>query len=241
MCYNIAYMEKRAEKYAQRYKDVIAPEWKPTQLELPISYFQSGFAFAQVPVVKHNGIFLFHWGLIPQWVKDEAGAKDIRMKTLNAVGETIFERASFRKSIATKRCIVPVHGFFEWRDFQKAKYPYFIRSTENEIFSLGAVYEEWLNKATGEIVNSFSIITTEANPLMEKIHNLKKRMPLILHQKDEAAWVNPDLPRAEIAELIKPFPQEKMEAHTISKDANSTRNNRNVPEILEPVAYPELD
>jgi len=236
-------MEKRQQKIAERYKNVlqIPANEKNTQLELPISYFQSGFAFPLMPIVKHDGIFLFHWGLIPHWVKDETTAKDIRMKTLNAVGETIWEKSSFRKCIANKRCLIPVNGFYEWRDVNKVKYPYYIRSIENDIFSLGGIYEEWLNKVTGEVIHSFSIVTTQANPLMEKIHNLKKRMPLILHQSDEEKWLNPSLPQAEVNSLIQPFPQDQMNAYTISKNANSSRYNRNVPEILEKVNYPELE
>jgi len=93
---------------------------------------------------------------------------------------------------------------------------------------------------TGEILNTFSIITTPANPLMEKIHNLKKRMPLILSQDDEMKWLDPDLKTDRIKELIKPFPESKMTAYTISRDANNARNNRDVPGIQKRVEYPEL-
>jgi len=76
--------------------------------------------------------------------------------------------------------------------------------------------------------------------LMQQIHNQKQRMPLIIDRADEKAWLNPELSRAEIAALMKPFPAEKMKAITISNSINSPRNERNIPEILEEVKYDEL-
>lgn len=242
MCYNLSYLERRQERYAERYKDVLPePVFKSvTQGELPFYYFVSGFAHPILPIVKQDGIFLFEWGLIPGWVKDKDTAKDMQGKTLNAVGETVFEKPSFRKSIGSKRCILGVCGFFEWRDVNKAKYPYFIRVRGADMLSLGCIYESWIDRSTGETRNTFSILTTPANPLMEHIHNLKKRMPLILAREDEQKWIDPDLPTEEIIALIKPFPQIEMRAYTVSKLANGSKNNRNVPEILNEVEYAEL-
>lgn len=208
--------------------------------ELPFHYLVSGFSHPTLPIINQDGLFLYDWGLIPSWVKDTVTAYDIRTKTLNAVGETAFEKPSFRKSIATKRCLLPISGFYEWQEFKGNKYPYFIQLAETDYFSLGSIYDTWINTGTGEIKNTFSIITTPANPLMEKIHNLKKRMPLILSSEDEMKWLDPDLKTEQIKELIKPFPDKEMTAYTISRVANSTRNNRDFPEIIKPVFYPEL-
>ena len=242
MCYNVKYIEKRIEKYIERYADIL-PEWSPQpdlRTELPLYYFVSGFEHPVLPIVKHDGIFLFEWGLIPAWVKDSRGAADIRTKTLNAVGETAFEKPSFRKSIASKRCLLGVNGFYEWRDLNKVKYPYLIQSRSNEIFSLGCIYESWVDRVTGEIRNTFSILTTPANPMMEKIHNLKKRMPLILKKEDEAKWIDIKLPAEDVKQLIKPYDESDMTSYTISRNANSARFHRNVPEISDPCEYPEL-
>lgn len=242
MCYNIAYIEKRIDKYIERYKDVPQPGFQ-LKLEglLDTYFFVSGFTHPQLPVVCHDRIDLFSWGLIPQWVKDEQQAKEISNKTLNAVGETVFEKPSFRKSILTKRCLLGVSGFFEWRDFNKKKYPYYIRVNGEEIFSLGCIYETWLNKNTGELVNTFSIVTTPANPLMEKIHNLKKRMPLIVDRENEKKWVSPGIKIEEIKNLIAPFNENKMHAYTVSDMVNSARNKRNVEEAIKKEEYTELD
>jgi len=194
-----------------------------------------------LPVVCSDSIALFSWGLIPGWVKDEKQAKEIRSKTLNAVGETVFEKPSFRNSIRSKRCLLGVSGFFEWRDVAGKKYPYYVQVKGEELFSLGCIHETWLNKTTGELIPTFSILTTPANPLMEKIHNLKKRMPFIIGRSDEKKWVDPDLDADEVKKLITPFDENKMMAYTVSTKINSPRNERNVPEAIEKVNYPELE
>jgi putative SOS response-associated peptidase YedK len=243
MCYNIAYLERRQEKYAERYKDVLPLDWSKgaIQDELPIYYFVSGFSHPLLPIVKQDGVFLFEWGLIPLWAKDNNTANDIRSKTLNAVGETVFEKPSFRKSITKQRCLLGVSGFYEWQEVNKVKYPYFIKTKSNDIFSLGCIYESWVDKSSGEIRNTFSIITTPANPLMEKIHNMKKRMPLILAPQEEKQWIEPNLTKEHIVSLIKPYSESDMTAYTVSRTVNSAKNNRNIPESIEKVEYPELN
>jgi putative SOS response-associated peptidase YedK len=242
MCYNIAIMETRQQKYAERYKDVIGAtfSFETAQPELPLYYFVSGFAHPFLPIVRYDGLFLFEWGLIPSWIKDTKSASEIKTKTLNAVGETVFEKPSFRKSIAKQRCLLAVSGFYEWREINKKKYPYFIKTIQSEIFSLGCIYDIWTDKSTEELHHTFSILTTPANPLMEKIHNVKKRMPLIIAKEDEKKWVDPNISIDEIKSMIKPYNESDMTAHSISQTANSARVNRNVPEILNPVDYPEL-
>ena len=242
MCYNVAYIEKRGDKYAARYKEIVSEQLELNMdgMELPGSYFISAFSHPKLPLVKHDGISLYSWGLIPSWIKADKDAKDIRTKTLNAMGETAFEKPSFRKSMAGKRAILGVSGFYEWREVHKVKYPYFIKVRGEEFTSLACIYEEWVNRETGEQVPTFSILTTPANPLMEKIHNSKMRMPLILNRRDEAAWINPELPNEEVKKLIHPFDEHKMEAYTVSQFVNNARNNRNVPEAILPVEYPEL-
>ena len=178
--------------------------------------------------------------MIPSWAKDTAGANEMKTKTLNCVGETAFEKPSFRKSVASKRCLLGINGFIEWRDFNKKKYPYFINVKTDKIFSLGCIYDDWVDRSTGEIKKTFSIVTTPANALMEKIHNIKKRMPLMIPGTQESKWIDPTLSKEDVQELIKPFQETEMDTYTFSTDANSAGNNRNVPAILNPVEYPEL-
>jgi len=251
MCFTVALVRNNKLITAERYynelpikgikPEVGTPLFSDDIREtIPQYYLVSGFSHPRLPIVKPDGIFLYEWGLIPSWIKDAEAAKDIRTKTLNAVGETVFEKPSYRKSIASQRCLLGISAFYEWREVKGAKYPYLIHATGNEIFSLGAIYDSWINKETGEIRNTFSILTTPANPLMEKIHNLKKRMPLILSPRDEMQWIDPSLKPNQINALIKPYDENDMTAYTISRAANNARNNRNMPEIMEKVEYREL-
>lgn len=243
MCFNIAIVTADVNKYAKRYKEVSAIKTNSEHSlnQLSSYYFVSGFSHPKLAVVKADGMHHYNWGLIPFWIKGQAAANDIKTKTLNAVGETVFEKPSFRKSILSKRCLLPINAFFEWRDYNKLKYPYCIGVNEVELFSLGCIYDSWTNDETGETLNTFSIITTPANPLMEKIHNLKKRMPLIVKAEDEAKWLDSNLSKDTLQKLIKPFDESLMKAYTISRNANSSKADRNYPEILEPVLYNELD
>ncbi len=242
MCYTVEYIERKGQAYAERYDHFLDPDIvkKSSQLELPLYYLVNGFSHPKLPIVTQSSIELCEWGLIPSWAKDLKFAKEIQNKTLNAVGSTVFEKPSYKYSILHKRGILGLNGFYEWREIQKKKYPYFIFVKSQRIFSVACIYEEWTDKDTGELFKTFSMLTTEANPLMAKIHNLKKRMPLILNHKDEAKWVQPDLDIEDIKSLIKPYDDGDMQAYTISKDAGNTRLDRNVPEILDPVEYPEL-
>lgn len=239
MCYNISYREPDAQKLHSRYAHLLPALTLP--LDLPTYYFVSGFDHPALPVITHDDIRLTEWGLIPFWVKDAQSAKALQNKTLNAVGENVFETASFKDCIINQRCLVPANGFIEWRDFKGAKYPHYIYVKSQEMFSLGAIYSTWTDKGTGEMKTTFSVLTTPANPLVEKIHNIKKRMPLILSMEDEGAWIDPKLPADAVSALIKPYSEIDMDAYTVSKYVNNARNNRNTPEVLEKVMYQELN
>jgi putative SOS response-associated peptidase YedK len=173
-------------------------------------------------------------------VKNEQQAKEMASRTLNAKGETAFEKPSFRKPIRSQRGLLGVSGFFEWREFKGKKYPYYVQVKDEELFSLGCIYDSWVDTETGEIRDTFSILTTPANPLMAVVHNQKLRMPLIIDRADEPRWVQPDLPHEDVRRLIKPFDDKKMTAYPVSNKINSPRNERNTPEAIRRVDYPEL-
>ncbi len=243
MCFTVAILKKDTLLTIEKYYESLDNEFqsKVHLPEFPDYYFINGFTHPSLPVIKEDGVFMYDWGLIPSWTKDEKNANEIRSKTLNAKGETIFEKPSFRKCASNQRCILPVKGFFEYRDVNGIKYPYFIYSPEASDFLIGAIYDSWINPSSGETHNTFSVVNTAANTLMEKIHNLKKRMPLILDLDDSYKWIDKKLNLQEVKNLIKPYESNKMSAHTISKTANYARMNRNLPEIMNEVIYPELD
>lgn len=242
MCYSIAYLEQKAEKLQARYRHMLPPAALHEAISepLPLYHFVSGFSHPFLPVITSGGIRLFQWGLIPFWVKDAAQAASMRSKTLNAVGETVFEKASFKYSIRKHRCLLPVSGFFEWREFRKRKYPYYIYASESGLFSLGCIHASWTDKSSGEIFQTFSILTTPANPLMAAIHNKKQRMPLIIPAGKEAAWLDAGLDATELRKLIQAADDKQLSAHPVSRELNHVRAERNTPRATEAINYPEL-
>ncbi|MCW3083803.1 MAG: hypothetical protein JWP12_1169 [Bacteroidetes bacterium] len=203
----------------------------------------NAFNFEPVPVMtadKKETVQTFDWGLIPAWCKDAQQANELKKVTLNAKSETVFEKPSFRNSISGKRCLIFIKGFYEWKEIQKKKYPYYIHLKEQSVFTMGGIYDSWLNTNTGKTVHSCSIITTEANPLMAEIHNTKKRMPLIFDKTQADHWLKSDLSKEEITELMQPFDENKMEAYTISKLISSRTENANVAAVKNKFMYAEL-
>jgi putative SOS response-associated peptidase YedK len=174
----------------------------------------NAFSLPLLPVIcsdKPDEIRLFTWGLIPYWVKDLKNASEIRTKTFNAKAETLAEKPSFRNSLQRKRCLVPVNGFYEWQTLEKLKIPYYITLKDLPAFALAGLYDQWTNRETGEIINTFTVITTRANPMMEEIHNLKKRMPVILSPQNEQLWLDLKTEPAKSG-IFEPFPEELMKA-----------------------------
>lgn len=240
MCYNISNKNKEKSKLEK----LLGATYPEKLGELKIRFSASGFAHPDWPVITANDpneFQLFNWGLIPKWTPNQDLAKQFRINNLNSKSETIFEKRSFSTAIKNQRCLIPITGFFEWRDINKKKYPYHIQLKEEEIFCLAGIYDEWIDKQSGEILNTFSIVTTEANPLMAKIHNLKLRMRFILSKDKARNWLEPNLTESDIKELMKPLDENLMTAHTISKRITSRTENPDSPETLTPYSYPELE
>lgn len=204
------------------------------------SYYYHAFELPKIPVItsdKPDKIELYQWGLIPSWTRNEEYANDIRYKTFNAKSETITEKPSFRNAVKSNRCLVISKGFYEWQTIGKEKFPYYIYLKDQEIFTFAGVFDHWTNHETGEILKTFSIITTHANSLMEKIHNVKKRMPVILAKEDEKGWLDTTVPLSESLRFLKPFGEEDMRAHTISRLITRRGADKNVPELVAPFDY----
>jgi putative SOS response-associated peptidase YedK len=201
------------------------------------SYYYHAFALPEMPVIcsgAPSGIQLFKWGLIPSWTKSIDDANVIRYKTFNARSESIDTKPSFSSSFKTRRCIIPVRGFFEWQHVGKEKIPWYIFHEANEILSLAGLFDEWVENRTGEVFNTFSIITTSANDLMAEIHNSKKRMPAILDKSAESLWIDLTASSSDLMSLLKPSSPGILAAHTISSLINDKAANRNTPEVIRP-------
>jgi putative SOS response-associated peptidase YedK len=237
MCFHNS-LAKDSKKLSQRYKAATAPE----VVFEPIHH-GNGFDFLLWPVIVNKGeniLEQLYWGLVPSWVKSREDAIKIRAYNLNAKIETVFEKPSFKTAIKKSRCIVPSTGFFEWQTLNKKKYPYFIYPANEDFFSMAGIWEEWADKESGEITRTFSILTTEANPLMASIHNEKKRMPVLLAPNQEEEWLKGDINEHTIQPFAAPFEECLMKAHPISKLITDRARSSNIPEVTEPFHYPEL-
>lgn len=184
MCF-FTRLDKTKENIKRRFKANFEPSpWFEQQETI------NGFTFPKTPIIANNNPELiqpFTWGLIPFWSKDD----NIRKFTLNAKIETLTQKPSFRNAI-NNRCLVIADGFYEWQWLDpkgKKKQKYLITLPDNELFAFGGLWSEWVNKATGEILHTYSIVTTQANELMSEIHNSKKRMPVVLTPENESDWL----------------------------------------------------
>lgn len=175
--------------------------------------FLNGFSHALVPVIldENPGVATSaNWGLIPSWAKD----RKIQKQTLNARIETVAEKPSFRQHYK-QRCLVLVKGFYEWKWIDakgKVKQKHYLTLPNAEIFSLGGIYGQWTDEATGEMLKTFSIVTTQANELMTEIHNTKHRMPIILPRAMEKEWLG----KRDIQDFA--FPTHEAELKAINLD-----------------------
>ncbi len=141
------------------------------------------------------------------------------------------EKPAFRNSFKRKRCLVLSDGFFEWKKINaKEKIPYRIFLKDEPLFAMAGIWDTWKD-AEGKPINSFSILTTGPNELMENIHH---RMPVILGKENEQEWLKSENPE-NLKRLFEPFPAEQMTAYPVSKLVNSAVND--VPEIMEAVEY----
>ncbi len=155
-----------------------------------MEYRINGFANPMLPLISNkepNEIHSAQWGLIPEWGRN----RDFQKRTLNARIETLKTVRSYR-DVVDQRALVLVNGFFEWQwldEKGKEKQPYLIGLKNEPLFALGALYSDWKDPESGETTRTFSIVTTDANPLMSEIHNTKKRMPLILDPTASRTWL----------------------------------------------------
>jgi len=213
------------------------------QVPFKKQYHASGFDLPKLPVITNDQpthIQLFSWGLIPFWVKDKKTAEEVRLKTMNARAESIFEKPSFRHAAEQNHCLILADGFFEWQEYEGKNYPYYIRLQNHEPFAMAGLWDTWKDPETAEVLQTYSVITTKANPLMEQIHNKKKRMPVILPKDHERDWIDPSINKQAAEAMLVPYDEKLMQAFTISRLITSRQRNPNVPAVSQPFTYPEL-
>lgn len=208
---------------------------------------QSGFEYGNWAIIKPTenefDLELAHWELIAPWVKTSLEVMKGREKfnTLNATAERLLESKLFKQPALNRRCLVLSSGFYEWRHFspQGAKkdmaYPYHISVKEQPYFLMAGIYQPWVDVESGEMMNTFTIVTTKANALMEQIHNKKKRMPTILNQQQAGSWIRSNLSESEIMQLAATqIDDQLLDTYTLHKDFRSAEHPKqanNYPEL----------
>lgn len=251
MCYTIQQLEERILKQGQRKHST------PAEIDEALRIFReqikgkplfaiSGFEHPTIPILLSQGGMhweAMHWGLIPLWCKDWNSALELSNMTLNARAETLFEKPAFKHAASTKRGLLPITGFYEYKHVKGKKFPHFIDWEDEEVRWIACVCDEWKDRERGETLLTFSIVTTKGNELMAKIHNNPEldepRMPVILEGQDLLTWMDAETPTGQLKELLKPTEQDQMRAHAV-KPLRGKYSPGNTPEAYKPHAYAEL-
>jgi putative SOS response-associated peptidase YedK len=164
------------------------------------------------------------WGLIPFGVKPDAMK---RLATVNAKAENV-TKGIWARPLKKHRCIIPASGFYEWKKLDaKNKQPFAFDLSNGTMMGIAGLWDAWKDPATGQWLQSYTIITTDPNELMAPVHN---RMPVILHPGDFNRWLDREVTDQPPIDLLRPFPADEMEAFEVSKDVGNVKNNS--PELL---------
>jgi putative SOS response-associated peptidase YedK len=167
------------------------------------------------------------WGLVPSWSKGPESGYSM----INARAETVDAKPAYRSAFKHRRCLIPTEGFYEWKKEGRAKTPFLIRRKDGEPFGMAGLWETWRGKE-GETIESCTIIVTEANALVQELHD---RMPVILAPEDYAAWLDPENKDAEgLRTMLRPADPHPWTLVEVSRKVNSPKNDS--PELIEPVA-----
>lgn len=165
---------------------------------------------------------LLRWGLIPAWAKDAT----MGSRLINARAETVAEKPSFRSAFRHRRCLVIADGFYEWRRQDGKKQPFYFRMQNQQPFAFAGLWEHWQDPK-GEAIDSCTILTTEANELLQQIH---ERMPVILNPKDYDMWLDPTVQLEQLQQLLQPYSSTAMTSYPVSTKVNKPTND--TPELI---------
>ena len=157
--------------------------------------------------------------MVPFFAKDSK----IGYSTVNARAETVTTSPVFREAMKRRRCLVPATGFYEWQKLdKKAKQPWTIELADGDVFAFAGLWDRWKDRATGGVLETYTIITTDPNDLVQPLHD---RMPVILAPQDYDRWLDPGDPERPPIDLLRPFPAERMKAWKVSSAVGNTKND----------------
>ena len=176
---------------------------------------------------------MVRWGLVPSWASDLS----IGSRLINARMETVTEKPAFRKAFASRRCILPADGYFEWYGETRGhRQPFFIRPRDGHVLAMAGIYEIWRNPALDRddpaaFVWSCAVLTTTAEDAVGHIHD---RMPLMLEPDRYASWLEPsDASPEALLGLLVPATPGRLEAFPVSRRVSDVRNNG--PDLVDPL------
>lgn len=241
MCFHTS-QTKKVKELESRFKVKLSNErYRPT-FNTP-AFHLNGFAHPNmlvIPQEKEEVLAPGVWGIAPSHTKPE----DIKAYYkeaikygggLNAQSEKLFQHFIYKQSVFTRRCIIPVTGFFEPHEHENKKYPYYIHRTDNDIMALAGIYT-----VIGKFI-TFSILTKEATPIFAHIHNKRKRQPIILPKDLERDWLTQNQDEIDIKDIISTkYPDQDIEAYSVSKELFSPKVDSNVATIIDKVEYLNL-
>lgn len=210
---------KSKEEIAKRFNVGAPADFKPRYNVAPLQQF---------PVItskKPNEISFMRWGLVPSWSLDATTAANM----INARGETITSKIPFKHCVKDQRCLIPADGFYEWKKEGKAKVPFRFTLSNEDLFCFAGLWDSWENQETGAVLNTVTIITTEANKLVSDVH---ERMPVILRKDLERLWISESITDSQISSLLKPYEAQSMASYKAHKSVNAASND--TPECIQP-------
>ena len=223
---------RRSDK--QRIAEHFHANPSPPDLPMPAADYNIAPTTHQ-PIIRQSRetgdreLILVRWGLVPFFTKD---LKEIKgLSTINARAETIATSRTWREPMKKRRCLIPVNGFYEWpKEGKPPKQPYAFELSSGSLFAFAGIWDAWKD-GEGHWLQSYAIVTTEANELMARIHS---RMPVILHSRDYDRWLDREETEQLPLDLMRPFESEAMEMYEANPKVNNVRNNG--PELMRQAA-----
>ena len=184
-----------------------------------------------IPIDDRDHFRYMRWGLIPFWSKDDRGGA----KMINARIETVSEKPAFRNALASKRCLVPIDGYYEWLRAGKAKIPYRITVNQGAVFMVAGLYETW-KMPSGDHLLSFTLLTTAAYPSISHIHD---RMPCMLDMDQFGLWLDPSLNGVDAIKSIPIVQEDRIEYYRVGDAVNKV--SQNDPSLIDPAPTPQMN
>lgn len=241
MCFHTSQTKKVVE-LENRFKVALHDDNARDAYDIP-SFHLNGFVHPGmliIPQEEPSALIQGRWGIVPQNKKIEEVDAYYKQAVkygggLNARVEKLFDHFIYKHAVHERRCLIPVTGFFEPHEAKSKKYPFYISRKDNEAFALAGIY------TLIDGLPTFSILTKEASPLFEKIHNKKKRQPILIPTSIEQDWLADNLSDTDIKELTNSkYPEQELNPYSVSKDLFSPKINSDIESILDKIEYEDI-